>query len=692
MIFLNPTVLLGLLAAGIPILIHLLNLRKLKKIEFSTLVFLKELQKTKIRKIKLKQLILLALRILIILFLVLSFARPTLESVEISSSSSKAKTSSVYILDNSMSMTLINENGSNFNRSKEIVNSLISDMQEGDEAVIIQTAKPNNGASFVTNTNLLNTELDLIETSTAKNSLAETILEAVNLLANSDNLNKEIYIFSDLQENNFSEKLNFDQSDISEIRFYVFNSANSDKGNTAIEKLILNNQLIEKGKAISFSALISNSSQKNQISNISLFINGKRSAQKSFDLLLNESKAINFETTLKEDGFVTAKLVLEDDDLLLDNEFYLVFFVPKSINVLMVYDNPNDITFLELALQNEITKDKISLKKSLSTSIYSTLVNDADVIVYAGEDQKVADILNISKTKKTSILLFPPSNSNQSKYNSFLSKISSENTFTKIDLTQNKNSIQFDEIDFEHPIFSGLFIKEENPQINSPQISKYYKLSSRLNGNRIISLIDKTPIIYEITTEQMILLNFNIAPVISWSDLPIKGLFAPIIVRSIFYLSSHNSLTQSINTIESIPLTSDLFRSNIISIEKPNGEKDILPTDKIQNKNYYTYSNTDKLGVYKVYDNDKMVTAFSVNHSSEESILAWANEETFTNFVGEDKTQITFLNGNDNYKEKINQTRFGTELWRFFLMAALIAALLEMIISRNTKKDIAELS
>ena len=97
MIFLNPTVLLGLLAAGIPILIHLLNLRKLKKIEFSTLAFLKELQKTKIRKIKLKQWILLALRVLIIIFLVLSFARPTLESVDIAAAASKAKTSSVFM-------------------------------------------------------------------------------------------------------------------------------------------------------------------------------------------------------------------------------------------------------------------------------------------------------------------------------------------------------------------------------------------------------------------------------------------------------------------------------------------------------------------------------------------------------------------------------------------------------------------
>ena len=70
MTFLNPAVLIGLAAASIPILIHLLNLRKLKTIEFSTLIFLRELQKNKIRRVKLKQLLLLALLVLIILMIV----------------------------------------------------------------------------------------------------------------------------------------------------------------------------------------------------------------------------------------------------------------------------------------------------------------------------------------------------------------------------------------------------------------------------------------------------------------------------------------------------------------------------------------------------------------------------------------------------------------------------------------------
>ena len=125
MIFLNPAILFGLFAASIPVIIHLFNLRKLKKIEFSTLAFLKELQKNKIRKIKLKQWILLALRVLIILFIVMAFARPTLKSFQVGGTTSAAKTTAIFILDDTFSMSVVDQKGSYFNQGKEIILSLI---------------------------------------------------------------------------------------------------------------------------------------------------------------------------------------------------------------------------------------------------------------------------------------------------------------------------------------------------------------------------------------------------------------------------------------------------------------------------------------------------------------------------------------------------------------------------------------
>ena len=110
MTFLNPFVLIGLAAAAIPVLLHLLNLRKLKTIEFSTLRFLKELQKTKIRRLKLRQIILLILRTLIVVFTVLAFSRPAIKST-LPGLGTHAKTSVIILLDNSFSMDASDEGG-----------------------------------------------------------------------------------------------------------------------------------------------------------------------------------------------------------------------------------------------------------------------------------------------------------------------------------------------------------------------------------------------------------------------------------------------------------------------------------------------------------------------------------------------------------------------------------------------------
>ena len=129
MTFLNPAVLFGLIAASIPIIIHLLNLRKLKKIDFSTLQFLKELQKNKIRKIKIKQWLLLALRVLIILAIVTAFARPTIVGVSIGGTTSAAKTTAVFILDDTFSMSVVDQNGSYFNQAKEAIKNILTQLR-----------------------------------------------------------------------------------------------------------------------------------------------------------------------------------------------------------------------------------------------------------------------------------------------------------------------------------------------------------------------------------------------------------------------------------------------------------------------------------------------------------------------------------------------------------------------------------
>jgi hypothetical protein len=78
--FVYPSFLLALAAIAIPIIIHLFHFRRYKKIVFSDIRFLKQVQEQNKSKQKIKDLLILLARILAIIFLVLAFAQPFIPS------------------------------------------------------------------------------------------------------------------------------------------------------------------------------------------------------------------------------------------------------------------------------------------------------------------------------------------------------------------------------------------------------------------------------------------------------------------------------------------------------------------------------------------------------------------------------------------------------------------------------------
>src|SRR4051812_4148008 len=120
--FLYPGFLFALLAIAIPIVIHLFNFRKFKKIYFSNVQFLKEAKEQSSSHEKLKNLLVLLSRILAIIFLVLAFARPFISS-GLRSSPSLRNVVSIYI-DNSYSMETVNKEGSLLDEAKRKVKEI----------------------------------------------------------------------------------------------------------------------------------------------------------------------------------------------------------------------------------------------------------------------------------------------------------------------------------------------------------------------------------------------------------------------------------------------------------------------------------------------------------------------------------------------------------------------------------------
>ena len=154
MSFLSPLFLFALLAIGIPLIIHLLNLKRPQKVAFSSLFFFKELQKTTIRKIKIKRYLLLLVRLLAITCLALVLARPYLPPGLVDGDSNSAALH-VVLLDNSISMERIGEKGPLLEQAKSIITELEASSKDIDRFIFQTTNGEEQFTSVIGHSQLL---------------------------------------------------------------------------------------------------------------------------------------------------------------------------------------------------------------------------------------------------------------------------------------------------------------------------------------------------------------------------------------------------------------------------------------------------------------------------------------------------------------------------------------------------------
>ncbi len=693
MIFLNPAILFGLLAASIPVIIHLFNLRKLKKIEFSTLTFLKELQKNKIRKIKLKQWLLLALRVLIILFVVMAFARPALQSMQIGGTTSAAKTTAIFILDDTFSMSVVDQKGSYFNQSKEIIKQVISQLQEGDEVGVILVSNPKAENGLTSSLSEFIKNVDQLDLSFSSGDINSAITKASEIISESKNFNKEIYVLSDFQKNKITkENLNSDLSELLNegIRLYSFDLSDKDVFNLSIDELKINNQIFEKNKPVNFSFTITNNSNQDINSAVvSLFLNNERSAQKSFDVNAGQSTIVEVEATPKTTGFIDVVAEIETDEIEQDNKRFASLFIPEKISVGLFAENQNDLTYVDLALQTAGQEKYQIERKSLNQLTSQQLNKDQTIIISANTIASGIEQLKNFVQNGGGVILFPSSNQDAARLNQLYSQLGlrgSASFIGKVNSTDLK--IKFDKTDFNHPVFQNIFQNDDKKKYESPELNAYYKLTS--SGNQLISLVDGSSFLSEYRIGKGKVFVFNSSPVLSWSDFPIKSIFAPLMNKSVAYLSSKDREQNIFLAGEEINLNLKNASPSQLKIVKPDKSEEFINLSENTGRDYLSYSKTNIAGSYKFYSGDNLLEDISINTDPTESKTIYADESDFEAYLKEIKFDGKYISVDkeSNITEKIMQARFGSELWRYFVLVAIILALIEMTIARNAKKDL----
>ena len=210
-----PALLLGLLAAAIPFVLHLLSSTRAQEVLYPTLRFLRISMEKTARRRHLQHWLLLAVRALMLGLLALVVAEPFFKVGKDWAGASQA--ASVIIIDNSYSMATRDAEGVRIERARAQARELLDDpKQRPAQAVLFLTNSdvPRSVSGLTADMESLRKAVDATTVGYGKGSLIARLHDAVTRLSDEGSTpEKSIYVFTDLHREHFNDLLRSTDSD-----------------------------------------------------------------------------------------------------------------------------------------------------------------------------------------------------------------------------------------------------------------------------------------------------------------------------------------------------------------------------------------------------------------------------------------------------------------------------------------------
>lgn len=677
-------------AAAIPLLIHLLNRRKIKRIPFSTVQFLKRLEKKQMRNLRIRQWLLLLVRTAIILLLVLAFARPTLRTGGGTLLAQRSPIEAVIILDNSLSMNEIRMTGSSLEEMRQVFLRLEEAFQVGDRITVLQGTLP---VRTLMNQEAFSADgwervVQKINPGFAKSSLGNALLLAVEKLRQSVFSTREIYVISDFQESAF-ERTALDEAlktaAENAVKIFVLPIRHQEKQNLAVDSVEVVNRLVEIQQPLRIRAYIRNpAAQGYATSLVSVLLNGNRVAQQNISVGPDQVKQADFELTLTESGFVEGRVELEGDALPDDNRYYFNFFVPEKIRLLHLTTEAESPSYLPLIVQPARDRGIFEYQREALPNWSSRNLNDFDVILLEGLNQfPEALLLRLSAYLEQGggLIVIPGEEIVPPVYNSFLRKMNLAGSATlRGNPGEADQFLTVQDVRWTHPVFEGLFEKS-GQQISPTEVYAFYHTTPLPAAETLIELSDRSPFLLHSSVGRGAVFFLGTALQPRWSQLPTKGFVIPLFYRMIYFAGTRKVPDRQHTR------TGEIARLSFANLQAPfdfrfsdGSGVDVRITPRFKGSAVFLeFRETDLPGNYHLTQNERNLSVVSVNGWREESRQDFLSDAR----IGEWLPGSMNLNAGEEMLTQIQQNRFGKELWQPFLIAAIILLLVEMLLART---------
>ncbi|MDR1477509.1 MAG: BatA domain-containing protein [Planctomycetaceae bacterium] len=227
----------GVIFAVVPVVLHLLMRGKPKRVEFPALVFIKKNLEVNRRSYRVKHILLLLLRTIVILLFGLALSRPSLKYVDwlarlsdfLGGSKSAdargndndydfrgdddwaglgmqdAPVAAAIVVDSSLRMNYVAGNQSRLDVAKQFAHWILKRIPAKSEIAVLSTSR--ESAAFQVDLLAARDKIERVQTIPSGRAIVDVTSDAINLLAGSQNAQRELYILTDLSEAGWSDKV-----------------------------------------------------------------------------------------------------------------------------------------------------------------------------------------------------------------------------------------------------------------------------------------------------------------------------------------------------------------------------------------------------------------------------------------------------------------------------------------------------
>ena len=634
--FKHPELLYALLLLIIPIIVHLFQLRKFKSVPFTNVQFLKELTIQTRKSSQIKKWLTLITRMLLLACVIIAFAQPYISN----SDSFNTKSETVIYLDNSFSMQSPSNNGSLLNSA---IQDIIENIDENEQVSIFT-----NDANF-NKTSIKAIKNDLIQLKHSPNQLAydAAVLKGKKLFSNDESSIKNLVLVSDFQQK--SESLTATNDSLINLKLVQLQPSN--QSNIAIDSVYISKTTVEN---LELTVRLKNQGDAIETLPVSLFNDDKLIAKTAVDI--TDETTTSF--TIPTNSVFNGKLIIDDNNLQYDNTLYFNIDQREKINVLAI--NEVDDKFL----QKIYTSDEFQY----TASNYNSL--EQQNLIILNELKEIPNSLTTALKSFTDnggkLLVIPSNDISVNTYNQLFNGFGLS-SFGGLNSVEKKITT----INYSHPLLTNVFDKRVS-NFQYPKVNGFYA-NATSSVSSILSFEDGTSFLAQSGNAY----RFSAAVDDKNSNFKNSPLIVPVLYNIGKQSLKTGNLYYTIGEENTIDIATQLQQDDILTLV--NGENSVIPLQQTYDNKVELITNTypDIAGIISVQNKEAFLKNLSFNFDRNESNLNYFDTQNFTN-----------ASVNNSVASAISDIKSATnvnELWKWFVIFAVIFLIIEMLILKFLK-------